>query len=57
MEVKNLMCSVGDAFSVDVADALDAKECKCKDCGNVFQGMGKKIMCPTCHSQNVESVI
>lgn len=49
------MCSVGDAFSVDVADALDAKDYKCKDCGNIFQGMGKRIMCPTCHSQNVEA--
>ncbi|HUW66527.1 MAG TPA: hypothetical protein VMW20_00585 [Candidatus Nanoarchaeia archaeon] len=50
------MCSVDDAFSVDVADALEAKECKCKDCGNLFRGMGRRIMCPTCHSKNVETV-
>lgn len=48
------MCSVGDAFNVDVAETLNAKDYQCKDCGNVFQGMGKKVKCPTCHSQNVE---
>ncbi|MCG7850252.1 MAG: hydrogenase maturation nickel metallochaperone HypA [ANME-2 cluster archaeon] len=49
-----LMCSVGDAFSVDMADSLDTKSYKCKDCGNEFQGMGKRIICPTCQSKNVE---
>ena len=49
-----LMCSVGDAFSVDVADSLETKSYKCKDCQNEFQGMGKKIICPTCLSKNVE---
>jgi Zn finger protein HypA/HybF involved in hydrogenase expression len=48
------MCSVGDAFGVDVVDTLNAKNYKCKDCGNEFQGMGKKIICPTCQSSNVE---
>ena len=50
------MCSVGDAFGVDLGDALQAKNYKCKDCGNEFQGMGKKIVCPTCQSENVELV-
>lgn len=50
------MCSVGDAFSVDVADSLNTKSCKCKDCGNEFQAMGKKIICPACQSVSVEVV-
>ena len=50
------MCSVGDAFGVDVADTLDTKRYKCKDCGNEFPGMGEKVICPSCRSKNVEVV-
>jgi predicted Zn-ribbon and HTH transcriptional regulator len=48
------MCSVGDAFGVDMGNALQTKNYKCKDCGNEFQAMGNKIICPTCQSKNVE---
>ena len=26
----------------------------CKDCGNSFKGLGKKVVCPSCQSDNVE---
>jgi Zn finger protein HypA/HybF involved in hydrogenase expression len=48
------MCSVGDAFGVDVAHELNAKNYKCKDCENEFQGIGKNVICPACRSSNVE---
>ena len=48
------MCSVGDAFGVDVADELNAKEYICKDCENKFKGIGKNVICPACRSSNVE---
>ena len=25
-----------------------------KDCGNSFKGLGKKVVCPSCQSDNVE---
>ncbi len=48
------MCSVGDAFAVDTEDNFNPKEYICKDCGNKFKGIGKKIICPACQSSNVE---
>jgi Zn finger protein HypA/HybF involved in hydrogenase expression len=48
------MCSVGDAFAVDTADELNPKEYICKDCKNIFKGIGNKVICPACRSSNVE---
>ncbi len=45
------MCSVGDAFNVEVQQ-LNAKFYKCADCKNEFRGVGKKVMCPSCQSRN-----
>ncbi|MFZ3383109.1 MAG: hypothetical protein WA144_04210 [Candidatus Methanoperedens sp.] len=45
------MCSVGDAFNVEVQQ-LNAKFYKCGDCKNEFRGVGKKVMCPSCQSRN-----
>lgn len=45
------MCSVGDAFNVEVQQ-LNAKFYKCNDCKNEFRGVGKKVMCPSCQSRN-----
>ena len=28
----------------------------CKECGNTFKGLGKKVVCPSCQSDNVECV-
>ncbi len=46
------MCSVGDAFNIEIT-SLDAKFYKCADCNNEFRGVGKKVVCPSCHSVNV----
>jgi Zn finger protein HypA/HybF involved in hydrogenase expression len=43
------MCSVGDAFNVEIQQ-LNAKFYKCGDCRNEFRGVGKKVICPSCHS-------
>ena len=48
------MCSVGDAFGVDVEETLNPKEYTCKDCKNNFKGIGKNVLCPACRSSNVE---
>ncbi len=46
------MCSVGDAFNIEIA-ALNAKFYKCAECSNEFRGVGKKVVCPSCNSDNV----
>lgn len=47
------MCSVGDAFNIEI-QALDAKFYKCGDCKSEFRGVGRKVICPSCHSANVK---
>ncbi len=31
---------------------LKTKRYKCSDCGNEFRGIGKRVVCPTCQSEN-----
>lgn len=47
------MCSVGDAFDVNVEGKLPVKDYVCDDCKNQFKGIGKNVMCPSCQSRNV----
>jgi predicted Zn-ribbon and HTH transcriptional regulator len=47
------MCSVGDAFDLDMEEKLPVKAYACKDCGNKFKGIGKNVTCPSCQSKNV----
>ncbi|ADP76821.1 conserved hypothetical protein [Methanothermus fervidus DSM 2088] len=48
------MCSTGGpTIDVDLGK-LKTKKCKCLDCGNTFKGVGKKIVCPSCQSENVK---
>ena len=35
---------------------LKTKKYHCKDCGNSFKGLGKKVVCPSCQSENVVKV-
>ncbi len=49
------MCSVGDSFNLEI-QALNSKFYKCLDCNNEFRGVGNKIVCPSCSSQNVEKL-
>jgi rubrerythrin len=48
-----IMCSVGDAFDLDLEGNLPVKDYVCKDCGNKFKGIGKNVACPSCQSKNV----
>ncbi|MBW6470403.1 MAG: hypothetical protein K0A90_04190 [Methanosarcinaceae archaeon] len=47
------MCSVGDAFEVNVEGKLPVKEYSCNDCNSKFKGIGKNVMCPSCQSKDV----
>ena len=50
------MCSVGDAFNVDISeDAAGMSAYACRDCGKEFKGIGKNLRCPRCRSLNVEA--
>lgn len=48
------MCSVGDAFEVDISGDAELCEYVCRECGKEFKGIGKNLRCPACHSTNVE---
>ena len=50
------MCSVGDAFEVNVEGKLPVKEYSCNDCDSKFKGIGKNVMCPSCQSKNVTDI-
>lgn len=52
------MCSVGgEIFDVDIRELdADAKFYKCNDCSNEFKGIGTRIVCPSCHSDNVKKL-
>ena len=47
------MCSVGGPIDIDLEERLKPKNCQCNDCGGTFKGIGKKLRCPTCGSDNV----
>lgn len=48
------MCSVGDAFNIDILEDVKVTEYVCKDCDKEFKGVGK-IRCPSCKSLNIET--
>ncbi len=48
------MCSVGDAFDVDISGESTFCDYRCLDCGKNFKGIGKDIKCPACKSKNIE---
>ncbi|MCL7411052.1 MAG: hypothetical protein P1P69_02500 [Methanosarcinaceae archaeon] len=50
------MCSVGDAFEVNVEGKLPVKEYSCNDCNSKFKGIGKNVMCPSCQSKDVTDI-
>lgn len=47
------MCSVGGPVDFEIEERLNAKNYRCKDCQGTFKGIGKKIICPSCGSDNV----
>lgn len=49
-----IMCSSGGPMADIDLKKLKTKKYHCKDCGNSFKGLGKKVVCPSCQSDNVE---
>ncbi|MDD2440412.1 MAG: hypothetical protein PHD41_09495 [Methanosarcinaceae archaeon] len=48
------MCSVGDAFELEMDGKFSVKHYVCKACGTKFKGIGKNVKCPSCQSANVQ---
>ncbi|MBC8521541.1 MAG: hypothetical protein H8D26_06085 [Methanomicrobia archaeon] len=47
------MCSVGGSdFEFDI-EKVEVDRYRCNNCGNKFDGMGEKVLCPSCQSENV----
>ncbi len=48
------MCSVGDAFNMDIAEDTGLCDYECNACGYKFKGVSviKKLKCPECESVN-----
>ncbi len=50
------MCSVGDvSFDLEIEE-LEMERYRCIECGNKFEAMGEKVVCPACQSENVEKI-
>ena len=52
--IGDVMCTVGGPMADIKMKKLKTKRCKCLDCGNEFKGIGKRVVCPSCQSDNVE---
>ncbi|MGL4670002.1 MAG: hypothetical protein ACRCVG_05345 [Methanobacteriaceae archaeon] len=50
------MCSVGGPMADLKIKNLKTKKYRCLDCNNEFKGLGKRVVCPSCQSDNVESL-
>ncbi len=50
------MCSTGGPMGDLNLKQLKTKKYKCKSCGNEFKGIGKKVICPNCKSEDTESL-
>ncbi|MEI6292415.1 MAG: hypothetical protein WCP36_01955 [Methanomicrobiales archaeon] len=48
------MCSVGGPMDVEFTERIKGKDYRCRDCHERFKGIGKKPICPSCQSDNVE---
>lgn len=50
------MCSVGGGdFCLDVEE-LELERYRCNDCGNTFDAIGEKVVCPSSPSENVVKI-
>ena len=49
------MCSTGGPVDIELDDRVRGKDYKCKECGQKFKGVGKRPMCPSCQSEDVEA--
>ncbi|MDR0912478.1 MAG: hydrogenase maturation nickel metallochaperone HypA [Methanobrevibacter sp.] len=51
------MCSTGGPMGENIdLKKLKTKKYRCLDCGNEFKGIGKKVICPSCQSNNLEEI-
>ena len=50
------MCSVGDAFGVDVEGGMEVHKYVCNQCNKEFKGIGMKMSCPKCQSKDVKGI-
>lgn len=48
------MCSSGGPMADIDLKKLKTKKYHCKSCGNTFKGIGRKVVCPSCQSDDVE---
>ena len=48
------MCSSGGPMADLSMKKLKIKKYKCRECGNEFKGLGRKVICPSCQSDDVE---
>ena len=48
------MCSSGGPMADIDLKKLKTKKYHCKNCGNSFKGLGRKVVFPSCQSYNVE---
>ena len=48
------MCSSGGPMADIDLKKLKTKKYHCKNCVNSFKGLGRKVICPSCQSDNVE---
>lgn len=46
------MCHTCDGFNIEIS-TLEVKFFKCGNCKNEFKGIGAKVICPSCNSDNV----
>ena len=48
-----VMCSVGGGdFELEI-EKIEVERYRCNNCGNKFEAMGEKVVCPSCQSENV----
>ena len=51
------MCTVGGPVDMEIPpERVEGKNYRCKECGEKFKGVGKRRMCPSCQSEDVEEI-
>jgi Zn finger protein HypA/HybF involved in hydrogenase expression len=50
------MCSVGGPMADLKMKKLKTKRYHCLDCDNEFKGIGRRVVCPACQSDNVKEL-
>jgi len=49
------MCTVGGPVDIDIPpERLKTKNYRCRECDEKFKGVGRKPVCPSCQSEDIE---